>query len=102
LAEARDCWKKASSGQDEPGVAVFYNDQQPDKIFYQGLALIKLKETDLANAKFEKLISYGKKHMNDDVKIDYFAVSLPDLMIWEDDLNKKNQIHCLYLIGLGQ
>ncbi len=39
--------------------------------------------------------------MNDNIKIDYFAVSLPDLLIWEDDLNKRNKIHCHYLVGLG-
>ena len=33
--------------------------------------------------------------------MDYFAVSLPDLQIWEDDMNKKNRIHCHYLMGLG-
>ena len=38
----------------------------------------------------------------DDIKIDYFAVSLPDLLIWEDDLNKRNELFCKYLIGLGQ
>jgi hypothetical protein len=40
--------------------------------------------------------------MNDDVKLDYFAISLPDLLIWEEDLNVINKIHCNYLIGLGQ
>ena len=33
--------------------------------------------------------------------MDYFAVSLPDLQIWEDDMNKKNTIHCYYLMALG-
>ena len=39
--------------------------------------------------------------MHDEVKIDYFAVSLPDLVIFDDDLNKRNKIHCLYMEGLG-
>ena len=42
------------------------------------------------------------KLLNDDVKLDYFAISLPDLLIWEEDLNVINKIHCNYLIGLGQ
>lgn len=33
--------------------------------------------------------------------MDYFAVSLPDLLIWEDDMDKKNRIHCNYLMALG-
>ena len=36
------------------------------------------------------------------MRIDYFAVSLPDFLIFEDDLNKKNQTHCYYLMGLGK
>ena len=33
--------------------------------------------------------------------MDYFAVSLPDLLIWEDSLDMKNRIHCLYMLALG-
>lgn len=100
-AEAQKCWQKASLGNDEPNAAFFYNDQHPDKIFYQGLALLKLDKPEKANQKFKKLIKYGEEHLDDTIKIDYFAVSLPDLMIWEDDLDKRNKIHCFYLMGLG-
>jgi tetratricopeptide (TPR) repeat protein len=93
---------KASQGLSDPSPAIFYNDQQPDKIFYQGLALQKLGRMEEANTRFENLLNYGKAHMNDDLKLDYFAISLPDLLIWEEDLNVINKIHCNYLIGLGQ
>jgi hypothetical protein len=33
--------------------------------------------------------------------MDYFAVSLPDLLIWDGDLDKQNRIHCLYMLALG-
>ncbi|MBQ2663776.1 MAG: hypothetical protein IJG16_06465, partial [Clostridia bacterium] len=39
--------------------------------------------------------------MDDDIKIEYFAVSLPDFLIYEADLNKKNKVHCLYMAALG-
>ena len=26
--------------------------------------------------------------------MDYFAVSLPDLLVWEDSLDRRNRIHC--------
>lgn len=80
---------------------MYYNDQKPDKIFYQGLALLKLGHTDEAKGRFHALIDYGEKHLFDIFKMDYFAVSLPDLQIWEDDMDKKNVIHCNYLMGLG-
>jgi tetratricopeptide (TPR) repeat protein len=94
-------WEKASKGLSEPSAAMFYNDQQPDKIFYQGLALVMLNRKDEAYSRFNKLKDYGEKHIFDKVKIDYFAVSLPDLLIWDDDLQKRNSLHCWYLIGLG-
>ena len=94
-------FRKASEGLSEPAPAIYYNDQQPDKIFYQGLAWEALGNPENARKRFNKLISYGEKHLFDQVKIDYFAVSLPDLLIWEDDLQKRNSIHCYYLMALG-
>lgn len=94
-------YEMAIKGLSEPSAALFYNDQQPDKIFYQGLAWLKLKENEKAVTIFQKLIDYGELHGNDQVKLDYFAVSLPDLLIFEGDLQEKNTIHCQYLIGLG-
>jgi tetratricopeptide (TPR) repeat protein len=100
--EAVKFWKRASEGISKPKPALYYNDQQADKIFYQGLSLRKLGKEKEAELRFQLLLDYGKKHISDDVKIDYFAVSLPDLLIWEDDLNKNNKLFCKYLIGLGQ
>lgn len=54
-----------------------------------------------ARSRFNKLIKHGEKHLFDNCKIDYFAVSLPDLAIWEEDLNKRNLLHCNYVMGLG-
>ena len=39
--------------------------------------------------------------MTDGVAMDYFAVSLPDLQIWEGDLNLSNKIDCKYMLALG-
>lgn len=95
------CWEKAVIGLTEPAAAMYYNDQKPDKIFYQGLALLKLGRKDEANSRFHKLVSYGEKHIFDEIVMDYFAVSLPDLLIWEDDLTLRNVIHCKYMMSLG-
>ncbi|MVN92134.1 DUF5107 domain-containing protein [Mucilaginibacter aquatilis] len=100
-AEAQQFFKQATVGLSEPGAAMFYNDQQPDKIFYQGLAWQKLGDKEQAQTIFENLVRYGKQHQNDDVKIDYFAVSLPNLLIFDDDLNLRNKLHCYYITGLG-
>jgi tetratricopeptide (TPR) repeat protein len=98
---AVEFFKQATDGSVTPTAAIVYNDQQPDKIFYQGLAWRKLGEHEKANGIFSRLVEYGKEYLNDDVKIDYFAVSLPDLLIFEDDFNKRNRVHCHYMTGLG-
>jgi tetratricopeptide (TPR) repeat protein len=95
-------WQQAAVGMSEPGQAVFYNDQHPDKILYQGLALEKCGAEEEAAIRFNNLVQYGHQHLHDEVKLDYFAVSLPVFMLFDDDLNKRNYIHCLYLIGLGK
>lgn len=99
--EAAKHWIKATQGQSEPRQAFFYNDQQPDKIFYQGLAWRALGEEGKARSRFNKLIDHGKKHLFDHPRIDYFAVSLPELAIWEDDLDVRNRVHCYYMMALG-
>ena len=95
------CWQEATKGPQEPAAAMYYNDAKPDKIFYQGMALRKLGREAEAHGRFYKLINYGKQHIYDKVVMDYFAVSLPDLLIWEDSLDIKNLIHCKYMLALG-
>ena len=47
------------------------------------------------------MIRFGEQHLNDIIRIDYFAVSLPDLLVFDTDLNQRNKIHCLYIMALG-
>ncbi len=94
-------FKMATLGSNKPAIAFYYNDQQPDKVFYQGLAWRELGEESKAKECFDNLIANGVDHMEDSVKIDYFAVSLPELLIWDDDLNLRNKLHCNFVIALG-
>ena len=99
--KARECWEEATKGPQEPAAAMYYNDAKPDKIFYQGLALYKLGRDGEAHGRFYRLINYGKQHIYEKQLMDYFAVSLPDMLIWEDSLDTKNLIHCKYMLALG-
>jgi tetratricopeptide (TPR) repeat protein len=100
--KAKNCFLQATQGLAELGNAMYYNDQPPEQIYYQGLAYKKLDKGAKAMDCFNRLLSYGQTHYDDDVKIDFFAVSLPDFLIFDEDLNAKNKIHCHYLMGLGQ
>lgn len=101
LTNDNSLFEKASTGISEPASVMYYNDQPPETIFYQGMALLKLNKIDEANSRFNKLINYANEHINDEIEIDYFAVSLPDLLVFNEDLNLKNKMHCMFMKALG-
>jgi tetratricopeptide (TPR) repeat protein len=98
---AQHHFDRAAKGAGEPASAVYYNDQPPEMIFYQGLARQKLGREAEARGIFEKLIEYGRAHLDDAVTLDYFAVSLPTFLVFEEDLSLRNRIHCHYMLALG-
>lgn len=99
--EARICFEKAELGENEPAGVMYYYDQPADMILYKGLACLELGNRKGAYACFNKLLDYGERHLHDKMKDDFFAVSLPDFLIFEDDMDSKNKAHCWYLMGLA-
>lgn len=98
---ARSEFRLATIGPDEVKGVMFYNDQPAEMILFQGLAHKALGETGAANARFYRLLDYGEQHVDDAAGIDYFAVSLPDFLIFDNDYTKMNRVHCLYVMGLA-
>ena len=94
-------FERAAIGDEEPAGSMFYNDQPADMILYQGLAHRKLGREEDARRRFHTLLEYGENHISDTVKMDYFAVSLPDLQLFDEDLSLRNRANCQYLIGLA-
>nr|WP_321388501.1 hypothetical protein [uncultured Enterococcus sp.] len=39
--------------------------------------------------------------MFEEVAYDFFAVSMPETVVFKNDLTKNNQVYCRYLIALG-
>ena len=99
--EAKEAYQNAELGEDEPAGAMYYYDQPADMILFKGLAKQKLGKMKEACMCFNKLMDYGERHLRDVVEYDYFAVSMPDFLIFETDLTKKNTAHCWYLMGLA-
>ncbi len=95
------CWLEATAGDQDPSGVMYYNDQPAHQVLYQGLAFRKLGQEEKARSRFHKLVDYGEQHLFDTVTIDYFAVSLPDLQLFDENLDVRNQAHCHYLIALG-
>ena len=101
-------YEEGTAGPTEPAATLYYNDAKPDKIFYAGLCYRALGREDKARSLFNKLINYGRQHIFEHQTMDYFAVSLPDLLIWEESgehqlsgLDAKNKVHCKYMLALG-
>lgn len=99
--KALEAYHAATVGISQPVQAIYYNDPQPDKIFYQAMAWLSLGRQQRADDIFRRFIQFGEEHMKDNITIDYFAVSLPDMLVFDIDLDERNRIHCNYLIGLG-
>lgn len=100
--KAEAFFTRASSGLDEPSVALYYNDQPSDTMLYQGLAKDALGQTDRAKRDYHQLKSFGEKHIFDEVSYDYFAVSLPELEVFPNNIQARNTIYCRYLMALGE
>ncbi|WP_110323951.1 DUF5107 domain-containing protein [Hungatella effluvii] len=98
---ANHYFKLATQGEQDPGLALYYNEQPSDFIYFQGLAHIELENENAAKKAFHKLISFGEKHLFDKVSYDYFAVSLPEIEVFEDNLQQRNEIYCNFLMALG-
>jgi tetratricopeptide (TPR) repeat protein len=101
IAGSRDSLERASTGEKEPAISMYYNDQPADMIFFQGLAFARLGQDREARGRFDCLIEYAEGNRNRTVTIDYFAVSLPDMQIFDDDLSRRNRIFCTYIQALG-
>ena len=100
-AAACEYFEKASTGLDEPSGVLYYNDQPSDTILYQGLANEELGNTAAAKKCYHQLLAFGKKHIFDEVTYDYFAVSLPEIEVFPDNIKERNDIYCRYLMALG-
>ena len=101
FSKANKMFRLGTQGPTEPAAAMYYNDAKPDKIFYAALCYRALGDEAKASGLFHKLISYGEKHIFEHITMDYFAVSLPDLLVWDGDLDEANRIHCNYMLALG-
>ncbi len=100
-ASAEVFWAKAASVDIDLQPALYYNDQPSEKLYYKALSLRKMQNNTDAEKYFKALVHYGEEHLNDTPQPDFFAVSLPDLMIFDDDPIARNKVYCHYLMALG-
>ncbi|KHT61667.1 hypothetical protein RJ45_21375 [Photobacterium gaetbulicola] len=92
---------KAIAGQQEIGQSKYYNDQPADYLFYQALAHHKQGNSVLAGEIFQQMVDWAESNSNVDVEPDFFAVSLPDLVVFDNDLVAGNKAHCQFVKVMG-
>lgn len=99
--EADRYYKKATLGDSGEG-GIRYDDRLPaDRILYQGFAFLKLGEDEEGYRRFDRLISYGEEHLEDEIDTAYERVPSCGLQPFAEDYYVKNRAHCYYLMGLG-
>ncbi|MDX8339369.1 DUF5107 domain-containing protein [Draconibacterium sp. IB214405] len=69
--------------------------------FYKALSLNELGEKVEAQALLLDIKKFGEAKLNEKAQIDYFATSLPLLLVFEDDIQKRNTMDANYLIALA-
>ena len=68
--------------------------------YYRAVSLQALGRREEASRILSEMRVFATEQMQAEVKIDYFATSLPNLLLFEDDLQKRNQVDCLFLLAL--
>jgi len=102
---SRRHWSAAASFKgdfQEMSVRVF-----SEMAYYSALSLAKLGQHSKAKRLFRELLNHGHKLQEQAAKIDYFATSLPTMLLFEDDLQFRQQTTALFLqaqahLGLGK
>lgn len=69
--------------------------------YFQARALMAIGESAAAREIFQELARFAEEKMAMIPKIDYFATSLPNLLLFDDDLKKRNRIESTVLAALA-
>ncbi|MDE6767939.1 MAG: tetratricopeptide repeat protein, partial [Eubacterium sp.] len=99
--KAKEHFTLAAAGGSVPAPVRYYNDQPSDYIYYQGLAFYELGDIPKAENSFNQLVSFGENHIHDKIEYDFFAVSMPELEVYQDNIQKRSDDYCRQLITLG-
>ena len=75
--------------------------------YYSALAWKKLGNPAKATKLFRELLSFARQLQKAEAKIDYFATSLPTMLLFDDDLQRRQETAALFLqaqsqLGLGK
>ena len=104
LAAAREWWERAARQTSD----LLEMTAKPfsEMTYYTALALKRLNRITQAEDLLRSLLTYAEDLATRPAKIEYFATSLPDMLLFDDDLQKRQLITGTFLqaqawLGLG-
>jgi len=105
MAEAKKNWTSAATFKgdfQQMSVRAF-----SEMTFYSALSLRRLGQKARANKLLRELLAYAKRLSGIRATIDYFATSLPTMLLFDDDLQFRQETTALFLqaqaqLGLGK
>lgn len=99
--ESRRYFARATRGGSSLDAGRYYNDQPVDYLFWQGMALRTLGEDAQADNLFSSFLQWVESQHDKVPEVDFFAVSLPDLVVLDTSAEAKHRQHCLFINALG-
>lgn len=70
--------------------------------FFKALSMKELGQEAEANEVLQAMKAHATEKLTQKARIDYFATSLPLLLVFEDDIQKNSDIEAHYLLGLAE
>ena len=110
IAQAKSALGESSSGHewlqkavDEAGDFVGMQTTEHSVLsYFRGVALQGLGREADARELFNQLKGYGERLMESKAQIDYFATSLPNLLVFDEDLDQAQRAEAALLIGYAE
>jgi tetratricopeptide (TPR) repeat protein len=95
LDEARTWWQRAAQHTGDFQQMSVRN--VSDMSYWTALAHQRLGREQEAAALFQRILDYSAQLERTEPRIDYFATSLPAMLLFNDDLVRRNRIEALFL-----
>ena len=103
-AAARESWERAAAHRGD--FQLMRVTSFSEMSLYNALAMMRLGRHADAAELLQHLLAYAESLKTEEPKIDYFATSLPQMLLFEDDAAKRNEVTATFLeaqarLGLG-
>jgi len=101
-SEAERQYRLAGAGEIELSESRYYNDQPVDYLLFKALALRVLGRNGEGNDLIAHMLNWSAQRMSQAPEADFFAVSVPDLVVYKKDRKREHETFCLFVDALAR